>query len=105
VTAVTHFRELGHCRACRKVSDVVTNPGPGGTNWNRVAPPGGMPFMYDSILIWVPLFLSLALTYIGLYLAVRPLRHEHRRRLVVVLYFVFAALALMAAMYSGSKNA
>jgi hypothetical protein len=60
--------------------------------------------MYDNILIWVPAFLSLALTYVGLHLAVRPLRHEHRRRLVVVLCFVFAAIAIMAAMYSASKS-
>ena len=62
--------------------------------------------MYDTILIWVPVLLSFALTYVGLYLAVHPLghEHEHRKRVVIVLCFVCSAVALMAAMYIGSKN-
>ena len=56
--------------------------------------------MYDAILI----LLSLALTYVGLYLAVRPLGHEHRKRVPIVLCLVGSVVALMAAMYIGSKN-
>lgn len=60
--------------------------------------------MYDTIWIWVSVLLSFALTYVGLYLAVRPLGHEHRKRAVIVLCFVCSAVALLAAMYIGSKN-
>lgn len=60
--------------------------------------------MYDTILMWILVLLSLALTYVGLYLAVRPLGHEHRKRVAIVLCFVGSVVALMAAMYSGSKN-
>ena len=60
--------------------------------------------MYDTILISVAVLLSLALTYVGLYLAVRPLRHAYRNPIVILLCFVCSAVALMAAMYTGSKN-
>jgi predicted Na+-dependent transporter len=60
--------------------------------------------MYDIILISLAVLVSLALTYVGLYLAVRPLRHEHRKRIVILFCFVCSAVALMAAMYIGSKN-
>jgi NO-binding membrane sensor protein with MHYT domain len=60
--------------------------------------------MYDTILTWIPVLLSLALSYVGLYLAVRPLGHEHRKRVPIVLCFVGSVVALMAAMYIGSKN-
>jgi uncharacterized membrane protein YhaH (DUF805 family) len=60
--------------------------------------------MNDAILIWVAVLLSLALTYVGLNLAVRPLRHEHRKRIVMLLCFVCSAVALVAALYIGSKT-
>ena len=60
--------------------------------------------MYDTILIWVSVLLSFALTYVGLYLAVRPLRHERRKLVLIVLCFVCSAVALVAAMYIGSRN-
>jgi len=61
--------------------------------------------MYDTtILISVAVLLSLALTYVGLYLAVRPLRHAYRNPIVILLCFVCSAVALMAAMYIRSKN-
>lgn len=60
--------------------------------------------MYDTILISVAVLLSLALTYVGLYLAVRPFRHEYRKRIVILLCFACSAVALMAAMYIHSKN-
>jgi hypothetical protein len=62
--------------------------------------------MRDTILIWGSLLVSFALTYVGLYLAVRPLWDEHkdRKRVVIVLCFVCSAAALIAAMYVGSKN-
>jgi len=60
--------------------------------------------MYDTILMWVSVLLSLALAYVGLYRAVRALGHEHRKPVATVLCFVFSAVALVAAMYIGSKN-
>ena len=60
--------------------------------------------MRETILMWVAVLLSFALTYFGLCLAVRPLGHEHRNRAVIVLCFVCSAVALIAAMYIGSKN-
>ena len=66
--------------------------------------PRGTAFMYDTILIWVPVLLSFALTYVGLYLMVRPSGHEHRKRAVMVLCFVCSAIALLTAIYIGSKN-
>jgi len=62
--------------------------------------------MDDTNLIWGGVLLSFALTYVGLYLAVRPFWHEHedRKRVVIALCFVCSAVALIAAMYIGSKN-
>ena len=60
--------------------------------------------MYDTIFSWVAVVLSLALAYVGLYLAFRPLGQEHRKRVLIVLCFVCSAVALMAAMYIGSKS-
>jgi hypothetical protein len=60
--------------------------------------------MYDNILISAAVILSLALTYVGLHLAVRPSGREHRNRAVIVLCFVCSAVALMTAMYIGSRN-
>ena len=60
--------------------------------------------MYDAIWIWIPVLLSFALTYVGLYLAIRPWGHEHRKRVVIVFCLVCSAVALMAAMYIGSKT-
>jgi hypothetical protein len=60
--------------------------------------------MYDTMFISVAVLLSLALTYFGLYLAVRPLRHEYRNPTVILFCFVCSAVALMAAMYIRSKN-
>jgi len=60
--------------------------------------------MNDAILIWVAVLLSLALTYVGLNLAVRPLGCEHRKRIVMLLCFVCSAVALVAALYIGSKT-
>jgi heme/copper-type cytochrome/quinol oxidase subunit 4 len=60
--------------------------------------------MYDAILIWGPVLLSFVLTFVGLYLVVRQTGHEHRKRVVIVLCFVCSAIALMAAMYIGSKS-
>ena len=60
--------------------------------------------MYDTILMWVPLLFSFALTCVGLYLTVRPFGREDRKRVVIVLCFVCSAVALLAAMYIGSKN-
>jgi len=104
VTAVTHFRDLEHCRACRKVSYGVINPA--GTEPTRtlLLPQGGRQLMYDTILISVAFLLSLALTYVGLYLAVRQMRHEYRNPIVILLCFVCSAVALMAAVYIRSKN-
>ena len=59
--------------------------------------------MYDPILISIAFLLS----YVGLYLAVRPLRHEYRKRIkriVILLCFICSAVALTAAMYISSKN-
>ena len=60
--------------------------------------------MNDAILIWVAVLFSLALTYVGLHLAGRPFGHEHRKRIVMLLCFVCSAVALMAALYIGSKT-
>lgn len=60
--------------------------------------------MYDTMWIWVPVLLSFALTFVGLYLVVRPSGQEHRKRVVIVLCFVCSAVALLTAMYIGSKN-
>ncbi len=60
--------------------------------------------MHETISIWVTILLSVALSYVGLYLVVRPLRHERRKRIVILLCFVCSAVALMAALYMGSKN-
>jgi predicted Na+-dependent transporter len=60
--------------------------------------------MRETILMWVAVLLSFVLTYVGLYLGVRPLGHEHRKRVVIALCFVCSAVALIAAMYIGSKN-
>jgi hypothetical protein len=104
VTVVTRFGDLGHCRACRKVSHGVINPG--GTEPTRILlfPQGRRQLMYDTILISVAVILSLSLTYVGLYLALRPLRHEYRKPIVILLCFACSAVALMAAMYIRSKS-
>jgi hypothetical protein len=60
--------------------------------------------MYDNALIWVPVLLSFALTYVGLHFAVRSSAREHRNLVVIVLCFVCSAVALMTAVYIGSKN-
>ena len=60
--------------------------------------------MNDAILSWVAVLLSLALTYVGLNLAVRPLGREHRKRIVMLLCFVCSAVALVAALYIASKT-
>ena len=60
--------------------------------------------MHDTLFIWVAVLLSLVLSYVGMYLAVRPLGHEHHKRIVILLCFVCSAVALTTAMYIGAKN-
>lgn len=60
--------------------------------------------MYYTIFIAVTALLSLALAYVGLYLAVRPSGQRHRRRIAVVLCFVSTVVAFVAAIYIGSKS-
>ena len=60
--------------------------------------------MHDSIWMWVFVLLSLGLICVPLYLVVHPSGNEHRKRVVIVLCFVCSAVALMAAIYIGSKN-
>lgn len=60
--------------------------------------------MYHTVLIGVAALLSLTLAYLGLHLAVRPLRQGHRKRIAAVLCFVFSAVAFVVAIYIGSKS-
>lgn len=88
------------------MSHGVISPQGEETNSDVLLPEGILNFMYDTILIWVSVLLSFALTFVGLNLAIRPAKqeHEHRKRVEIFLCFVCSVVALIAAMYIGSKK-
>jgi hypothetical protein len=55
--------------------------------------------MFDTILIGVAALLNLALAYAGLYVAVRPLEGEKRKRRVLNVCMAGSAIALIVAVY------
>jgi hypothetical protein len=61
--------------------------------------------MYDTILIGVAAFLNLALTFMGLYVAVRPVPEgeEKRKRRILFGCFGACALALFVAVYVAAR--
>ena len=60
--------------------------------------------LHDTIFIGLAVLLGLALAYVGVYLAARRLADEHPKRIVVVLCFLFSAIALLVAIYVASRS-
>jgi hypothetical protein len=59
--------------------------------------------MYDTILIGVAALLNLILAYVGLYVAVRPVEQEKRKRPILIGCFAVSALALFVAVYLAAR--
>jgi hypothetical protein len=60
--------------------------------------------MYDTILIGVAALLNLILAYVGLYVAVRPVEQEKRKRPILIGCFAVSALALIVAVYLAARG-